>query len=254
MDKSKISINLNGKVILITGASKGIGAECAKLLANAGARVIVHYYKHEKEANEIVRVINNFGGDAFLVAADLSMKSEVLNLFKVIKNKYNQLDVLINNAGIMMPNLLTMITDEELDKQINLNVKGTLFCMQRAARIMSRQQSGKIINMSSIIGSHGTPGHTAYASSKGAVISLTKSAAKELGTYGITVNCITPGIVQTDLIADIKEEALSQITKKIALNRIGQPEDIANVVLFLSSSLSDYISGQILGVDGCYSI
>ena len=152
----------------------------------------------------------------------------------------------------MIPNLITMITDEELDRQINLNIKGTFFCMQRAVRIMSRQQSGKIINMSSIIGNNGTPGHAAYASTKGAVISLTKSAAKELGTFGITVNCIAPGIVQTDLIADIKEDALSEITKKIALNRIGKPQDIANAVLFLSSSLSDYMSGQILGVDGCY--
>jgi len=254
MDKSKISIDLNDKVILITGASRGIGAECAKVLADAGAKIIVHYHKYKEGAEKVAKVINDSGGEVLLIPADLSIKSEILGLFKTVKKECGRLDVLVNNAGIMLPNLLTMVTDEELDQQINLNIKGVLYCMQRAVRMMTRQESGKIINLSSIIGRYGTPGHTAYAATKGAVISMTLSAAKELGAYGITVNCIAPGIVKTDLIADIKEDELKQITRQIALNRIGQPQDIANVVLFLSSSLSDYISGQIIGVDGCYSM
>ena len=254
MDKSKISIDLNDKIILITGASRGIGAECAKVLAEAGAKIIVHYHKHKEEAEQVAKVINQSGGSAFIIRADLSIKSEILDLFKIVKREYGRLDVLVNNAGIMATNIITMVTDEELDQQINLNIKGALFCMQRATRMMTRQESGKIINIGSIIGSVGTSGHTAYAITKGAVISMTMSAAKELGTYGITVNCIAPGIVKTDLIVDIKEDLLSQITQQIALNRIGKPRDIANVVLFLSSSLSDYISGQIIGVDGCYSM
>ena len=254
MGKSKISIYLDDKVILVTGASRGIGAECAKVLAEAGAKVIVHYNHCEEAATEVVNTIQETGGEAFVLAADLRIKTEVLSLFSSIKKEFGRLDVLVNNAGIMAPNLLTMVTDKELDQMVDLNIKGALYCMQRATRMMLRQESGKIINLSSIIGRFGTPGHTAYAATKGAILAMTLSAAKELGTFGITVNCIAPGIIDTDLIKNIDEDTLAKITRQIALNRIGKPREIASVVLFLSSTLSDYISGQVIGVDGCYTI
>ena len=254
MGKSKISIDLENKVILVTGSSRGIGAECAKLLAKAGAKVIINYYKCEKEANEVAKFIKKNGGDAILFYANLRKKSEILNLFSAIKKKFERLDVLVNNAGIMETNLLTMINDEEFDRMVDLNIKGALYCMQRATRMMSRQESGKIINISSIIGRFGAPGHTAYAATKAAIIAMSLSAAKELGTFGITVNCIAPGIIETDLIKNLKEDTVKNITRQISLSRIGKPIEIANTVLFLSSGLSDYISGQVIGVDGCYSI
>ena len=248
------NILLEGKSAIVTGSSRGIGRAVAIELARQGCDVLVNYSRNQSAATEVQEEIIQQGRKSIIFQADVGNLSHHQPLIEAAIDAFGKVDLLVNNAGIMLPDLLTMVTDEELDQQINLNIKGVLYCMQHAVRMMTRQESGKIINLSSIIGRFGTPGHAAYAATKGAVISMTLSAAKELGTCGITVNCIAPGIVKTDLIADIKEDELKQITRQIALNRIGQPRDIANVVLFLSSSLSDYISGQIIGVDGCYSM
>lgn len=241
---------LKEKIVLITGASRGIGKESALLLSKNTATVIVNYNKSEKDARELVESIKKEGSDASMLKADVSREDEVKSMFDEIFKKYGRLDVLVNNAGILKKNLLLMTKTEEYEKVMDVNAKGTFLCMRYAGKIMMKRKSGKIINLSSIMGVHGSRGYVAYSGSKAAVIGMTKAAAQELGAFGITVNAIAPGIILTDMIADVSEEIKKESTQDIALGRIGTPEDVARVVLFLSSNLSDYVSGQIIGVDG----
>lgn len=241
---------LKDKVMLITGSSRGIGRATAMLAAKNHAKVIINYKNREKDAEELVNIINNDGFNAIMVKADVSKGNEVNELFKVIKDTYGRLDILINNAGIMKNNLLLMTKPVELDELININCRGPYLCMQQAARIMIRQKEGKIINMSSIVGLYGNKGQTAYSASKSFVIGLTKSAAKELGYYGITVNAIAPGFIETDLTKDVEVKVKQELKQNIPLGKFGTPKDVANAVLFLCSDLGNYISGQVIGVDG----
>lgn len=241
---------LKDKVILITGASRGIGRAIAQLAAENHAHVIVNYNSSEKKAVELVNYLNKNGFSSTMFKADVSLEDEVNELFKFVKEKYERLDILVNNAGIMKNNLLMMTRSNELDQLININCKGPYLCMQQGARIMIRQKYGKIINISSIVGVYGNKGQTAYSASKSFIIGLTKSAAKELGYYGITVNAVAPGFIQTDLTKDTEDKVKRELMKNIPLRRFGEPEDVANAVLFLCSDYSDYVNGQILGVDG----
>jgi len=237
--------------MLVTGASRGIGRATALLAAENHARVIVNYNTSKDAANELTDLITKKGFSAVKIKADVSKEEDVKRMFKEIKSSFGRLDILVNNAGVMYNNLLMMTPIAELDRMIDINCKGTYFCSQRASKMMMKQNFGRIINISSIVGTHGNNGQTAYSASKSFIIGFTSSAAKELGRYNITVNAIAPGVIETDLTKDLKPEIKNAMIENVALGRIGTPEDIARVALFLASPLGDYVSGQIIGVDGC---
>ena len=245
---------LKDKIILITGASRGIGKACAQLLAENGAITIINYHHSKIQAQKLEKIIRQKGGQTTLIKADVSQENQVNNMFKVINEKYKKLDVLINNAGILKNNLLLTTPTFEFDKLIAVNCKGTFLCTRFAAKMMMRKQSGKIINLSSVVGRYGNKGQAVYAASKAFIIGFTKSVAKELGPYNITVNAIAPGLIETDMTKNLAENIKKDLLNKIHLKRTGTPEDVAKVALFLSSSLSDYVSGQVIGVDGCQVI
>lgn len=245
---------LSGKVILITGASRGIGRATAVLAASHHAHVIVNYLHHTKEAEDLVQEIKGQGFSASKVCCDVSNQNDVGMMFKNVQEKFGRLDILVNNAGIMKNSLLMMTKVEEYQAVMDINCKGVFLCTQHAAKIMMRQKSGKIINLSSIVGIFGNKGQVAYASSKSFVLGLTKSSAKELGPFNITVNAVAPGFIETDLQSATRPEVRAEFLKNIALGRFGKPEDVAKVILFLSSDLSDYVSGQVISVDGCESL
>lgn len=242
---------LEGKVMLVTGASRGIGRATALLAAQNHAKVIVNYNNSEDKAAELVDMITNQGLHATMIKADVSDEDEVKEMFKTIKEKYSRIDVLVNNAGIMINTLLMMTKIEDFDKVVDTNCKGVFLCTRQASKMMMKQKSGKIINISSIVGVHGNHGQSVYSASKSFVIGFTKSTAKELGRYGITVNAIAPGFIETDLTKDTDEKTRNELMSRIALSRFGKPEDIAKVALFLGSELGDYVNGQVIGVDGC---
>lgn len=247
---------LKNKVALITGASRGIGRATALLMAENHADVIINYRNDndEKEADELVGLITEKGQKAFKIKADVSIEDEISSMFNLIKDKYKRLDILVNNAGIMRSNLLLMTKTEEFDEIFNINCKGVFLCMRTAAKIMMKQKYGKIINLSSIVGTNGDKGLVAYAASKSALLGMTKSAAKELGVFNIAVNAVAPGLIDTNMTENLKEEIKKEMISNIALGRMGKPEDVAKVILFLSSDLSDYVSGQVVGIDGCQII
>lgn len=242
---------LKGKVMFITGASRGIGRATALLAAANHAKVIVNYQKNAELANTLVAEITDSGGSASAIRGDVSREEDVRDMFRIIREQYERLDILVNNAGIMRNNLLMMTTLKEYQEVMDVNCKGAFLCTQYAAKIMMKQKSGKIINLSSVVGVHGNRGQAVYASSKSFVIGFTRSTAKELGAFNITVNAVAPGFIETDLTAETKPQIKDEILRNIALGRIGKPEDVAKVILFLGSDWANYISGQVIGVDGC---
>ena len=242
---------IEDKVILVTGASRGIGRTTALLLAEHGAKVVVNYNKSEREAEEVISMIWGKGKEAMKIKANVANEGEVKEMFSEIKEKFGRIDILVNNAGIMRSNLLLMTKTEEFDEIVETNCKGVFLCMRAATKMMMKKMSGKIVNISSIVGTNGNSGQMVYAGSKAFVIGLTKSAAKELGVYGITVNAVAPGLIDTDMTKDLGEDIKQDLVNNISLGRIGTPEDVAKVILFLCSELSDYVSGQVIGIDGC---
>lgn len=245
---------LDGKVVLVTGASRGIGKAIALLAAENHAHVIINYNKNEKGAAELVDMIHGKGFSASMIKADVSSEDEVKDMFSSIKEKHSKIDVLVNNAGLMRNSLLALTSTELFDHTIDVNLKGTFLCTRYASNMMRKQRSGRIINISSIVGLQGCEGQAVYSASKAAVIGFTRSVAKELGRYGITVNAIAPGLIETDLIKDIKPDIREKMLSNISLGRIGTSEDVAKVVLFLSSDLASYVSGSVIAVDGCQTI
>ena len=239
------------KVILVTGASRGIGRATAKILAENGGRVIVNFNGNETKAKELVDELLSSGYDVSMFKADISKEEDVKAMYDFVKEKYGRIDVLINNAGVMKNNLIMMTKADEFDQITNVNCRGVFLCTRAFSKMMTRQKSGKIINTASIVGVYGNSGQTLYSASKSYVIGFTKAAAKELGNFGITVNAVAPGFIETDLTVGTSEKVRIDLLAKTALGRFGTPEDIAKVMLFLSSGLSDYVSGQVIGVDGC---
>ena len=242
---------LQDKVILITGASRGIGRATALLAAENHAKVVINYNNSEKEADSLVDNIAELGLDTVKIKADVSQEIAVKGMFKEIKSRFGRLDILVNNAGVMYNNLLMLTKIDEMNRMYDINCKGTFLCTQYASKLMMRNNFGRIINISSIVGTHGNHGQSAYSASKSFIIGFTTSTAKELGRYNITVNAIAPGLIATDLTNELKKEVKDDLIEKVALGRIGTPEDVAKVALFLASPLGDYVSGQIIGVDGC---
>ncbi|MGD6854661.1 3-oxoacyl-[acyl-carrier-protein] reductase [Bacillus infantis] len=241
---------LEGKSAIVTGASRGIGREIALELARQGANVAVNYSGSEAKANETVEEIKALGRDAFAVKADVSDSEAVTAMMKETIERFGSIDILVNNAGITRDNLLMRMKEEEWDEVISINLKGVFLCTKAATRQMMKQRSGRIINVSSIVGVSGNPGQANYVAAKAGVIGLTKTSAKELATRGITVNAIAPGFISTDMTDKLNEEVKEQMLSGIPLGRLGEPSDIAKVALFLASEDSRYMTGQTLHVDG----
>lgn len=243
-------MKLEGKAALVTGASRGIGREIALGLAKQGADIAVNYSGSETRANEVVDEIKAMGRNAFAVQCDVSDSESVANMVKETIEKFGKLDILVNNAGITKDNLIMRMKEDEWDDVININLKGVFLCTKAVTRQMMKQRSGRIINISSIVGVSGNPGQANYVAAKSGVIGLTKTSAKELASRGITVNAIAPGFITTDMTDKLNEEVKDQMLKQIPLARFGDPADIANVAVFLASEDSRYMTGQTLHVDG----
>jgi len=245
--------NLKGKKALVTGASRGIGRGIALALAKAGASVVVNYHSKAEEAEAVVAEVKKLGGDSFSVQADVSNKEQVVKMFAEIKNKFDQLNILVNNAGIVYMNPIDKITEEEWDKVLNINLKGQFFCVQEAIKIMST--GGKIINISSIASGGAGVGFgniVHYASSKGGVIAMVEDLAIELGPRGININAIGPGVIETDMTTGIlaDEKMKMGMLARIPKGRFGKIEDIGATAVFLASDEADYITGTVIYVDG----
>ncbi|KSU62483.1 beta-ketoacyl-ACP reductase [[Bacillus] enclensis] len=243
-------MKLEGKAALVTGASRGIGREIALELAREGAKVAVNYSGSEAKANEVVDEIKSMGGEAFAVQCNVADGESVQTMVKETISQFGSLDILVNNAGITKDNLLMRMKESEWDDVININLKGVFLCTKAATRQMMKQRSGRIINISSIVGVSGNPGQANYVAAKSGVIGLTKTAAKELAPRGITVNAVAPGFISTDMTDELPEDVRSEMLKQIPLNRMGDPKDIAGVVSFIASDASSYMTGQTLHVDG----
>ncbi|WP_400163407.1 3-oxoacyl-[acyl-carrier-protein] reductase [Brevibacillus sp. TJ4] len=241
---------LAGKTALVTGASRGIGRAIALKLAEAGANIVVNYAGSEKAASETVEQVKALGRDAIMVRANVSSSEDVAEMFKVALEHFGTLDILVNNAGITRDNLLMRMKEEEWDEVIATNLKGVFNCLKAATRPMMKQRSGKIINITSVVGVLGNPGQANYVAAKAGVIGLTKTAARELASRGITVNAVAPGFIDTEMTAVLPDDVKGSLVAQIPLARLGQTEDIANVVLFLSSDAANYMTGQTLHVDG----
>lgn len=242
---------LEGKVALVTGSSRGIGRAIAEELAARGAKVVVNYHSSPEAADEVVQAINEKGGSAIAVQADVSDFSAAQDLVTSTLDAYGQIDILVNNAGTTEDTLLLMMKEEQWDNVINTNLKSVFNCCKAAARPMVRRKAGgRMINISSVSGLVGQAGQANYAASKAGIIGFTKSLAKELGSRKITVNAVAPGFVLTDLTADLPEELVQQSLEYIPLGRWGELQEIANVVAFLASEQSSYITGQVIAVDG----
>lgn len=238
------------KVAIVTGASRGIGKAIAYRLAQQGMIIAVNYRSSEEEAQEIVNTIIEKGGTAKAYKADVSNYDEANELIKSVKADFSSVDVLINNAGITKDMLMLKMTEKEFDDVINVNLKGTFNCIKHVTRIMLKQKSGRIINISSVIGEIGNIGQANYSASKAGIIGLTKSMSKELATRGITVNSVAPGFIESDMTDILDDKIKEQIITNIPMKRIGKASEVANVVAFLASDEASYITGQVINVDG----
>jgi len=240
---------LTGKVALVTGSSRGIGKTIAEELALNGAKVIVNYAGNSEKATEVVAGIIKQGGEAMAIQADISRIIEVERLFQSAMEAYGQIDILVNNAGIMITKPITAITEEDFDKIFAVNVKGTYFACQQAARYMSN--NGRIINFSTSVAGMMFPAYSIYAGTKGAVEQFTRQLAKEFGPKGITLNAVAPGPINTELftVGKTKEE-IETISKMNAFGRLGETRDIAKVLLFLAGQESQWVTGQTIRING----
>ncbi len=239
---------LDGKVAIVTGASRGIGRAIALSLAADGAQVVVNYASSGAAADAVVAEIVGMGSQAIALQADVSKADQVEALFSATLEKWSRVDVLVNNAGITRDTLLLRMKPEDWQAVIDLNLTGVFLCTRAASKIMLKQKSGRIVNISSVVGEMGNPGQANYSAAKAGVLGFTKSVAKELASRGITVNAVAPGFIATDMTHAVKAD---DILKFIPLGRYGQPEEVAGLVTFLAADPSAaYITGQVINVDG----
>ena len=254
--KRESLMRLKNKVAIVTGSSRGVGRAIATAFGEQGADVVVNYSSSQKAADEVVEKIKSFGSRAIAIRADVAKKAEVEALTKAAIEEFGRIDVLVNNAGFTRPAMMLKMTEDEWDQVLDIHLKGAFLCSQAAAQHMKDQNSGKIINVTSVAGLVGTVGQINYSAAKGGIISMTKSAARELARNNICVNAISLGIVATDMTEKIRtDEKLSEIyMNRILLKKFAEAEDITPAFVFLASDEGSYITGQILCVDGGYGM
>lgn len=245
---------LAGKVALVTGAGRGIGRAIACALAKEGATVLVNYNGSKERALEVVKEIEGFGGTAEAVGCDVSDFAACGTMIEEIIKKYTHLDILVNNAGVTKDNLIMRMSEEDYDKVLNVNLKGAFNTIRHLSKQLLKQRSGKIINISSVSGVLGNAGQANYSASKAGLIGLTKSVARELAVRGICVNAVAPGFIDTEMTQAMSEKVREAAVATVPMARMGSTEDIAQTVVFLAGSKSDYITGQVICVDGGMAI
>jgi len=249
-------MKIKDKIALVTGSSRGVGRAVALGFAKEGGNVVVNYTSNEKAANEVVEAIQKIGSKAIAVKADVAQKSDAENLVKTAIETFGRLDILVNNAGFTRPAMMIKMAEEQWDEVVDIHLKGAFLCSQAAALQMKEQNSGKIINVTSVAGLVGTVGQINYSAAKGGILSMTKSIARELARYNVCANVISLGIVATDMTEKIRsDEKLKEIyMNRILLKRFAEPDDISPAFVFFASDESNYITGQLLCVDGGYGM
>lgn len=243
-------MSINGKVALVTGGSRGIGRAIALRLAKEGTKVAINYKANQEAAHWVVDAVAEMGGEAMAVAADVSQSAEVEVMVKQVVDSWGSIDILVNNAGVIHDGLLMRMTEEVWDEVININLKGTFNCTKAVLRSMVRKRWGRIINVVSVVGLEGNPGQSNYAASKAGVIAFSRSIAKEVASRNITVNSVAPGYIATEIVADLSPEFKELIFSRIPQNRFGTVDDVANMVGYLASEEANYITGEVIRVDG----
>lgn len=238
------------KVALITGGTKGIGRKIAEKLSQSEYDIILNYRSDEEAALEFEKELQSYGSEVLLVKGDVTSVEDCQNIVDKGLEKFEKIDVLVNNAGITKDNLLMKMSIEDFDDVIETNLKSAFIMMKLVSKSMMKKRSGKIINISSIVGLTGNPGQINYAASKGGLNSMTKSLAKELGSRNVLVNAVAPGFIKTDMTDKLSDKVIDSYKENIPLKRLGDPEDVANLVVFLASDKSNYITGQVISVDG----
>lgn len=241
------------RTALVTGASRGIGRAAAMLLAENGFNVVVHYHKNKAAAEETVQSLKTRGYAAMAVGADLRSEVEIMEMVKAGEAYFGKIDVLVNNAGIAAQKLLTDMTAQEWDEMFAVHVRGNFLCSRAVLPAMIARRSGKIVNISSIWGVVGASCEVHYSAAKAAVIGMTKALAKEVAPSGICVNCVAPGVIETDMISHLDEKTKTELAADTPLGRLGTPEDVARAILFFASAQSDFITGQVLLADGGFA-
>lgn len=243
-------MSLKGKTAIITGGSRGIGKACAIYLAKQGADIVFNYSNNSSMAEKTADEIKNLGVKVQAVKADVKSSQDIDYLFNQALENFNSIDILVNNAGITRDTLLIRMKEEDWDKVLDINLKGVYLTCKAAAKHMMKKRQGRIINISSVVGITGNPGQANYAASKAGIIGFSKSIAKELAPRGILVNVVAPGFIDTDMTSVLGEKVKDNILSQIPLGRYGSPEDVAKLVTFLASDDNQYITGQVINIDG----
>ena len=243
-------MRLSGKTALVTGASRGIGRAIALRFAAEGAFVAVNYAGNEAAAGETLSAIASAGGSAVLSRFDVGDAAQVDAAVKALVAERGRIDILVNNAGVTRDNLLMRLTEDDFDAVVRTNLKGTFLVTKVVSRQMIRQRSGRIVNMSSVVGEMGNAGQSVYAATKAGILGFTKAMARELASRAITVNAIAPGFITTDMTQSLPEAARKEFAERIPLGRFGAPEEVAELALFLASDAAAYVTGQVVGING----
>lgn len=244
------------RIVIVTGGSRGIGRAICQSLAEPGTRIYFNYFSpanpeaEEAAAAETIDLLTQAGAKATGICANVAVKSEVADFFDQVMTESGRVDVLVNNAGITRDNFLVRMKEEEWDAVIGVNLKGPFLCTQIAGKIMMKQRAGRIINIASVVGAIGNAGQANYVSAKAGIIGLTKTAAKELASRGVTVNAVAPGFIETDMTAKLSEKIQAAMVAQVPLGRAGQPEDVSASVKFLASDAAAYLTGQVIHVSG----
>ncbi|KLE16679.1 3-oxoacyl-[acyl-carrier-protein] reductase [Clostridium sp. C8] len=241
---------IKNKNAIVTGGTRGIGREIARTLAQNGANIAINYRNYSEQIEKLVEELKSFGVKVLAVKCDVSKEEEVSNFVKEVKNNFERIDILVNNAGITKDGLIIRMSEKDFNDVIDINLKGTFNTTKAVSAVMVKQRYGKIINISSVVGVTGNAGQCNYAASKAGVIGFSKSVARELAARNINVNVIAPGYINTDMTSVLPEKVKEEVLKTIPMKKIGDPKEVANLALFLSSNLSDYITGQVINVDG----